>query len=587
MALSKQVSVFNFQFSIGKTSLVFLIFFCLIALIAGCATLSQSSLKSTETEKESNIEWITSFNDARKLAETTNKSMMLVFYGVSSKRLDENVFTSPDIIKLSKEFICVKISSDQNELMKKYRIDQFPTFVFTDSQGGEYKRVVGYKSGSSFVSVLKEALIPIDVLYKVQVNVPQKGKAIVKCEFNNIRQKSLLMYIQEKANKPLNISYNSSDGPPSFKEIEDGIWQVEFVTSGMKTFSIQYETNLNVLSSMDFLPSYISYIGEDYGILDGHGIFITPQNLYINGKVRVQIVLPKDWKAITPWVEESPFLFNTNYIQEVTDSVFCIGDFQFVKREFGEKELFIVYCGKRNIGSELDRRADIAVKIFNDYTSRFGNFPFKKYLAIFADKTPDGKYIHGSAHGLGFAGPMEMVPPFLYQFIAHEIFHVWNGGIINQKSYYEVWFKEGVTQYYGYITPYRAGIYSEEQFYGYLSSDYQEYIKIYESGDDIALARVNEQIARKEGHYQADSIRNLIMYRKGALVAWLMDKEINKATNGEKNLDDLIRYMLSFYRDKNYSSDDILKSLNAITNQDWSGFFANFVYGRTKLPFLK
>ncbi|MGB9596075.1 MAG: M1 family aminopeptidase [Candidatus Poribacteria bacterium] len=581
MALSKKSLPIRF-------GLIFLLFCCSIALMIGCATIPQTSPRDVETGKEeSKIEWLISFNDARNLAESTHKSMMLVFYGVSSKRLDENVFRSLEIIKLSKEFICVKLGSDQNELAKRYRIDQFPTFVFTDSQGGEYKRVVGYKSESSFVSVLKDALIPINVLYKVQVNVPQVGRAIVKCEFNNIRQKSLLMYIQEKANKPLNISYSSSDGPPAFKEIDDGVWQVEFVTSGMKTFSIQYETNLNVLSSMDFLPSYISYIGDDYGILDGHGIFITPQNLYINGKVRVQLVLTRDWKAITPWTEESPFLFSTNYIQEVTDSVFCIGNFQFVKKDFGEKELFIVYCGKRNIMSELNRRADIAVKLFNDYISRFGDFPFKKYLAIFADKTTDGKYIHGSAHGLGFAGPMEMPPPFLYQFIAHEIFHVWNGGIINQKSNYEVWFKEGFTQYYGYITPYRAGIYSEDQFYNYLNSDYQEYSKIYEAGDDMALARVNEKIARKEGHEQPESIRNIIMYRKGALVASLIDKEIKKATNGKKNVDDLIRYMINSYRDKSYSSDNILKSLNAITNQDWSGFFADFVYGRTKLPPLK
>ncbi len=572
---------------IGISSLLFLIY-CFIALITGCATFTQMSPQDIGSEKsEDNIEWLTSFNDARKLAESTNKPMMLVFYGVSSKRLDENVFKSSEIARLSKEFVCVKLGSDQNELAKRYKIDQFPTFIFTDSQGGEYKRVIGYKSESSFVSVLKDALIPIDILYKVHINTPQKGKAIVKCEFSNIRQKSLLMYIQEKTNKPINISYNSSDGPPSFKEIEDGIWYVEFVTSGLKTFSIQYETNLNVLSSMDFLPSYISYIGDDYGILDGHSLFITPQSLYINGKVKVQLILPKGWKAITPWTEESPYLFITKYLQEVADSVFCIGEFQFAKKDFGGKELFIVYCGKRNIKDELSQRADIAVKLFNDYISRFGNFPFKRYIAIFADKTPDGKYIHGSAHGLGFAGPIEMVPPFLYQFMAHEIFHVWNGGIINQKSNYEVWFKEGFTQYYGYITPYRTGIYSEDQLYSYLNSDYQEYNKIFEAGNDIALARVNERIARKEGHEQPESIRNIIMYRKGALVASLIDKEIQKITNSEKNIDDLIRYMLAFYRDKSYSSDDVLRALNAITNQDWSGFFANYIYGRTKLSSLK
>ncbi len=564
---------------------IFLISFCLIILITGCATLTQTGIKSTQTEKEQNsLEWLMSFDEARKIAESKHKLMMLVFYGVSSKRIDDNVFASPDVIKLSKEFVCVKLGADQNELTKRYRIEQFPTVIFTDSHGGEYSRIIGYKSGSSFVNVLKDALIPIEAIYTVQINVPQKGKAIVKCEFRNIRQKSLVIYVIEKANKPTNISYNSTDGIPSLKEISDGVWQIDFITPSIKTFAIQYETSLNVLSSMDFLPTYISNINDNYGILDGHGIFISPQDFYINGKVKVQLILPDGWKAITPWYEESPSLFSADYVQEVTDAVFCIGQFQFVKKEFGEKEVFAVYCGKRNVGSDLDRRADIAMKLFSDYTTRFGNFPFKKYLAIFADKTDDGKYIHGSAHGLGFAGPMEMTPPFLYQFTAHEIFHVWNGGVINQKSQYEVWFKEGFTQYYGYITPYRTSIYSEDQFLDYLKSDYQEYIKVSEAGEDIALARVNERIARKEGHDQTASVRNLVMYRKGALVASLIDEEISKATNGKKSLDDLMRYMFSGYRDKNYSSDDILKSLNIVAGKDFAGFFANFVYGRTKLP---
>jgi len=557
----------------------------LLFLMIGCAAIPQSgNMPNTNTKEPSKIEWQASFKDASSIAIAKDKPMMLVFYGVSSKRLDENVFSSPNVIKLSQEFVCLKLGSDQNDLTKRYKVSEFPTVVFTDAQGGEYDRIVGYKSEASFVSVLEKALIPVDVDYSIQISSAEQGKATVKCVFKNIRQKSLIFYLQEKSNKPSSILYNSTDGRPSLKELGDGVWQMDFMTPSMKTATMQYEVNVSVLSSMDYSPAYISYIDDDYGILDGHGLFLSPQDFYVNGKIRVQLSLPDKWKAITPWEEESPLLFSAKYIQDVTDSVFCIGKFQSVKRNIGEKEVYAVHCGPKDIGSELERKADTVVTIFKDYISRFGDFPFKKYVAIFAERTADGKYIHGSAHGVGFACPIDMPLMYTTQFIAHEIFHVWNGRVINQKSQYEVWFKEGFTQYYGYLTPYRTGLYSEDVFISYLRNDYQEYIERYKAGEDIALARVNEGIARNEGHEQEGSIRNLIMYRKGALVASLMDDRIRESTGDKKNLDDLMRYMFLEFRDKLYSSDDILKALNNVTGQDFTSFFSDFIYGRTKLP---
>jgi len=63
-----------------------------------------------------------------------------------------------------------------------------------------------------------------------------------------------------------------------------------------------------------------------------------------------------------------------------------------------------------------------------------------------------------------------------------------------------------------------------------------------------------------------------------------MDSEIRKRTYGRKNLDDLMDYMFQEFRAKRYSSANILEALNAVTGQDFSQFFSDYVYGRTKLP---
>lgn len=564
------------------------ILYFLVFVLLGCSSLHQlqtpSDIKTTEPK---GIKWYTNLDSASKEAQLKNKPMMLVFYGVSSKRLDERVFSDPEVLSLAESFVCLKLGADQNELTQRYLVQEFPTIVFTDARGLEFDRTIGYKSPSSFVSILKNALLGVSAEYVVTIESPEKKIADVKFTLRNIRAKSLILYLMERHDKINIINYDSTDGRPGLKKLDDGIWEMQFNTHSMKTLTMQYQIEINIISRMDYEPAYISYIGEDYAILDGHALFLTPRDLSITEKINIQLKLPPNWDAITPWYIESKLNFSTKRIDEVSDSVLCIGNFQYTKRQINDNEIYIVFCGTDKYSSDLESKGDTAVKIFNDYTSRFGDFPFSKYVAIFAARTPDGKYIHGTAHGSGFAGPIEMGNLYTLQFMAHEIFHVWNGRLIKQKSDYEVWFKEGFTQYYGYITPYRAGLYGKEIYLQYLKNDYNEYLRIYENGQDIALTRVNEGIARREGFTQADSIRVWVMYNKGALVAHLLNTTIMELTKGQKSLDDLMNYMFSNYRYKSYTTDDILRAVNNITGQDFSKFFMDYIYGRAKLPPIK
>jgi len=526
------------------------------------------------------IEWQTSYADAVKAATAQNKPMMLVFYGVSSRRLDRNVFSAPDVIELARKFVCLKIGANQGDLVQKYIIQEFPTIVFADHRGGEYDKFVGYKSRSSFVGILKSALIPVEAEYSMSIQPERPGTARIKCVFRNMRRDSLVLTLFEKHDKISNISYNCENDRPSWEEIDKNAWLMKFTTAAMKTVTVQYEVELNVMSLVSYEPEYISYIGDDYGVLDSHTLFMMPQELHAIGKIEVHLELPPGWLAITPWKETGNSSFVADSVDEVVDSVFCIGKFQYAKSQLGEHEIYAVLCGAEEESFDLKRRADENVKIFRDYVMRFGDFPFKRYLVIFAAQVSDDKYIHGSAHATGFVGPVHVD----YSFIAHEIFHTWNGGIINQKSNYEGWFKEGFTQYYGYLTPYRTGLYSKERFLRYLERDYRNYLRRYGTDGDMPLTRVREELARKEGSAMPASDRIWLMYYKGALVAHLMDSEIKKRTDGRRSLDDLMYYMFHEFRDKLYSSEDVLEGLNTVTGQDFSQFFSDYIYGTAKLP---
>jgi predicted metalloprotease with PDZ domain/thioredoxin-related protein len=600
----------------NRRSKMFFLASLLLSILIGCTGIPQTTgvYRSRETNSAKDaqaarfkprIEWRASFKEATEVARAQKKPMMLVFYGISCKRLDERVFSAPDVVELAQEFVCLKIGAGQGDLTQKYGLQQFPTIVFVDPQGAEYDRLVGYRSWPSFVQILRTALIPIEAEYSLQIeplmeNGHPPRSARVKCVFRNVRSKSLTLVLREKHDRVFNISYDSTDGRPGWEEMEKNIWLMKFNTPALKTATIQYEVGLNIMSSVSYQSEYISYVGDDYGVLDGRALFLAPHGLHIMGKIEVHLDLPSGWHAITPWRREegarrrggedslphslAPPLslsHTASSVEEVVDSVFCIGQFQFAERRFGEHKVYAVHCGVKESSPDLEQKADEVAQVFKDYVMRFGDFPFRRYLAVFTKPTPNGKYITGSsAHGVGFAGPINGG----YSFVAHEVFHVWNGGMITQRSDYEGWFKEGFTQYYGYLTPYRVGLYSKERFLRHLKKDYEGYLKRYGTSDDMALTRVKEELARKESHDRSGSARLWIMYHKGALVASLMDDEIKERTGGLKSLDDLMRYMFHEFREREYSSEDVLAALNTVTGQDFAEFFSDFVYGTTKLP---
>ena len=554
----------------------------LLLFLVGCAEFSGTTTNNEPNKaRATGIEWHSSFPEALEVAQTENKPIMLVFSAASSRRLTKRAFALPEVKELLRNFVSMKIGAGQDDLIQRYNVQEFPTIVFTDAHGVEYDRFLGYRSGPSVAKILRSALIPVEAEYRLQIPSSGSTTATVTVAFKNIRWKSCTFGFRERNSQPSILEYNSSDGRPGWEKTEHNTWTINFRTAGIKTATIKYAVPLSVLSSVRYNPEYASYMCDDHGVFDGRVLFAAPIDFGITGKTKIELEIPSGWGVLTPWKQNGNLSFEADSIDEVIDSVFCIGEFQYVKRNLGKHLIYAVHSGSKAKSPNLEQQADALTKILGDYIARFGDFPAKRYLAISTDLTRDKKYITGSStHSVGFVGPVNAG----YSFVAHEAFHVWNGGVISQKTEYEGWFKEGFTQYYGYLTPYRLGLYSKDVLAKQLQRDYAAYLKRYGTPEDMALTRVKEELARREGYKQPESDRLWAMYFKGALVAALLDNEMRKRTFGVKNLDDLMRYVFHRFHGEKYSSEDILRALNAVTGKDFSQFFADFVYGKTKLP---
>lgn len=101
---------------------------------------------------------------ALKKAKTEDKFMIIDFFGIwcpPCNQLDDEVFPSEEFKKASADFVKLKLDADSTiswELKSRYRVGGYPTVVFTNSQGDEISRIVGYRDSSFFAKTLKDIM---------------------------------------------------------------------------------------------------------------------------------------------------------------------------------------------------------------------------------------------------------------------------------------------------------------------------------------------------------------------------------------------------------------------------------------------
>ncbi len=111
--------------------------------------------------------------------------------------------------------------------------------------------------------------------------------------------------------------------------------------------------------------------------------------------------------------------------------------------------------------------------------------------------------------------------------LAHEMFHMWNGGSIVPDGAAELWFLEGGTEFYTTDTLFRAGRLSAVNYVG----DYHWFIgrvAELEGQLDISLLEACQR-AMAEGGLVKD-----FAYYKGRLFFFLLNERVYQATGGQR-----------------------------------------------------
>ncbi|MFN3851813.1 MAG: M61 family metallopeptidase [Spirosomataceae bacterium] len=338
------------------------------------------------------------------------------------------------------------------------------------------------------------------------------------------------------------------------KKITKDRWLVE--TAGASEVIAKYNYYANVINAGS------SYVDENL-------LYVNPVNLclYAEGRLEEACYLSVATAAPNPSPNgqglESPIspkwadgFYHFKDFHHLVDSPFVISstaqhDSYFV----GETEFHLWFYG--NIKLDFERiKAD-----FRRFTEAqieiFGEFPEPDYHFItIVLPTP---YYHGVEHRnstMMVLGPdnqdFEEFYIDLLGLASHELFHAWNICKIRPKellpydytkeNYFETCFvAEGVTTYYGDLMLSRSGVFDKKQYLKELEVCYRRHFE--QAGNAFQSLTESSYDLWLDGYVAGIPDRKVSVYQKGAIAAQILDLFIQKQTNQQKSLDDVMRLL--------------------------------------------
>ena len=118
-------------------------------------------LAELEHPTPSGIVW-QAYQAGRTAAEQQGKPVLLHFHAEPCdwcQKLEREVFSDPDLIQLSRRFVCIKVDAlSRGDLTRAHRVDAFPTAVILDPAGAEAGRIEGYLPPARYLEAVNQTL---------------------------------------------------------------------------------------------------------------------------------------------------------------------------------------------------------------------------------------------------------------------------------------------------------------------------------------------------------------------------------------------------------------------------------------------
>ncbi len=318
---------------------------------------------------------------------------------------------------------------------------------------------------------------------------------------------------------------------------------------------------------------------------------------------RIRVELPRGWAGVWTSLDSEDGPDGRTYVardlDEVVDSPILAGSPAVHDFEVDGKPVSLVNVGEGGLWDGAKAAGDVKTLV-EGYRAMYGSLPFPRYLFL--------NLITESRGGLEHKGSSVLMTS-RYAFrrrksyvdwlglVSHEFFHVWNvkrsrpealGPFDYENEVYtrSLWVAEGLTNYYTDLLPRRTGLITPDEYLEKLSKHIDTvqttpgrlFASLEESSFDawIKLYRPDENSANTTISY----------YVKGAVVGWLLDAAIRRASGGKRTLDDMMRHLYErFAGERGYSDRAVQAAAEEIAGAPLGSFFDRHIRGTEEVDY--
>ena len=156
----------------------------------------------------------------------------------------------------------------------------------------------------------------------------------------------------------------------------------------------------------------------------------------------------------------------------------------------------------------------------------------------------------------------------------------------NENYVKTLWVAEGFTDYYADVLPKRAGIATKEEFLDSISSQIEQVQTI--PGRLVTPVNMASFDAWIKQYRPDENLANTSInyYPKGAVIAFLLDAKIRKATNGARSLDTGMQWAMQRYSgEKGYTPEQFYAVMSEVAGTDLKAWFARAAESTEELDY--
>lgn len=434
-----------------------------------------------------------------------------------------------------------------------------------------------------------------DVDYTLRVDLPARSiRVSVRLEAAQAEQELRIpawcpgfYFIQKYQEKMFDVTATDSNGAPlKVRKKDERGWIIENPEKGAIRF------NYRVLGDDGGLGFFNISVRNHAAFINGPAGFVYAPDQMLEPH-RLTVELPANWQVATAMPTLGSNKFESPNYDEFIDHPIQLGQFERRRFMVGEtpfEAVFVTMGGRvnTNIDAEVQRLEALSKPAID----LFRTVPFQRYVYII--HLDPGSFDGGLEHRASCViNTANSEPLMIDELLAHEFFHVWNvkhirPAVLGPFDYTQpvrtanLWFAEGVTDYYAYITTYRSNLFNEEWLLENLVFKIAEL-----QNSKVRLQKTLEAVCKGTWETGGFGDGDLSYYTKGLVVGFVFDAAIRQASKGTKSLDDVMRLLYNRHRlpKPGFGEDALRLAINEVAGADLSSLYETMVRSTREVPY--